>query len=138
MLRRGDVTRRVPYYFAVTRPGLELRPSQPLREFNTGDTRDGVSHANVYRFPTWPFGPPPDYRAARQWCRTAARTSTRSSSTSRSSTSARSVWVSSENAVIDPWILGSADENDVQGQGATPININNFTFGYQADVGAAA
>jgi len=48
------------------------------------------------------------------------------------------VWVSSENAIIDPWILGSADENDVQGQGATPININNFTFGYQADVGAAA
>ena len=39
--------------------------------------------------------------------------------------------------MIDPWILGSADENDVQGQGATPININNFTFGYQADVGAA-
>ena len=27
------------------------------------------------------------------------------------------VWVSSENAIIDPWILGSADENDVQGQG---------------------
>ena len=25
VLRRGDVTRRVPYYFAVTRPGLELR-----------------------------------------------------------------------------------------------------------------
>jgi hypothetical protein len=47
------------------------------------------------------------------------------------------VWLAGEGAVIDPWILGSADENDVQGQGATPINVNNYTFGYRGDVGAA-
>ena len=41
------------------------------------------------------------------------------------------MWLAGDGALIDPWILGSADENDVQGQGATPINVNNFTFGYR-------
>jgi minor extracellular serine protease Vpr len=138
VLRRGDATRRIPYYFAVTRPGLELRPSQPLREFNTGDTRDGVSHANVYRFPTWPFGPPPDYRNGPAMVQDGAEDLYTILLDEPVVNFGAAVWVSSENAIIDPWILGSADENDVQGQGATPININNFTFGYQADVGAAA
>jgi minor extracellular serine protease Vpr len=138
VLRRGDATRRIPYYFAVTRPGLELRPSQPLREFNAGDTRDGVSHANVYRFPTWPFGPPPDYRNGPAMVQDGAEDLYTILLDEPVVNFGAAVWVSSENAIIDPWILGSADENDVQGQGATPININNFTFGYQADVGAAA
>ena len=137
VLRRGEASRRVPYYFAVTRPGLELRPSQPLREFNTGDTRDGVSHANVYRFPTWPFGPPPDYRSGPAMVQDGAEDLYSILLDEPVVNFGAAVWVSSENAVIDPWILGSPDENDVQGQGATPININNFTFGYQADVGAA-
>ena len=47
------------------------------------------------------------------------------------------VSAASAGALIDPWILGSPDENDVQGQSATPVNVNNFTFGYQLDVGAA-
>ena len=138
VLRRGDATRRIPYYFAVTRPGLELRPSQPLREFNAGDTRDGVSHANVYRFPTWPFGPPPDYRNGPAMVQDGGEDLYTILLDEPVVNFGAAVWVSSENAIIDPWILGSADENDVQGQGATPININNFTFGYQADVGAAA
>jgi hypothetical protein len=40
-------------------------------------------------------------------------------------------------AVADPWVLGSKDENDVQGYAGTPVNVNSLTFGYQLDIGAA-
>ena len=138
VLRRGDATRRIPYYFAVTRPGLELRPSQPLREFTSGDTRDGISYAGTYRFPTWPFGPPPDYRSGPAMVQDGAEDLYTILIDEPVVNFGAAVWVSSANAIIDPWILGSADENDVQGQGATPVNVNNFTSGYQFDVGAAA
>jgi hypothetical protein len=47
------------------------------------------------------------------------------------------VIASSEGAVIDPWVLGSRDENDVQGAAGTPVNVNSLTFGYRAQIGAA-
>jgi hypothetical protein len=34
-------------------------------------------------------------------------------------------------------VLGSKDENDVQGYSATPVNVNALTFDYSVDVGAA-
>ena len=137
VLRRGDTTRRIPYYFAATRPGLELRPSQPLREFNTGDTRSGVSHADVYRFPTWPFGAPPDYNNGPAMVQDGAEDLYTYLLDEPAVNFGASVWASGAGARIDPWILGSPDENDVQGQTATPVNVNNYTFGYQFDVGAA-
>ena len=137
VLRRGDVTRRIPYYFAVTRPGLELRPSAPLREFNTGDTRDGASHANVYRFPSWPFGPPADYPSGPSMLQDGAEDLYSVLIDEPVVNFGAAVWLSGAGALIDPWVLGSPDENDVQGQGATPINVNNFTFGYRFDVSAA-
>ena len=138
VLRRGDITRRIPYYFAVTRPGLELRPAAPLREFNTGDTRDGVSHASAYRFPSWPFGPPADYPSGAAMIQDGAEDLYTALLDEPVVNFGAAVWLSGDGALIDPWILGSADENDVQGQGATPVNVNNFTFGYRLDVGAAA
>jgi hypothetical protein len=39
---------------------------------------------------------------------------------------------------INPWLLGSPDENDVQGQAATPVNVNALTPDYRLPVGAAA
>ncbi len=137
VLRRGDVTRRIPYYFAVTRPGLELRPAAPLREFNTGDTSDGVSYANEYRFPSWPFGPPPDYQTGPGMVQDGAEDLYTALLDEPVVNFGAAVWAAGAGALIDPWILGSPDENDVQGQGATPINVNNFTFGYRIDVGAA-
>jgi minor extracellular serine protease Vpr len=138
VLRRGDVTRRIPYYFAVTRPGLELRPpAAPLREFNTGDTRDGASHANAYRFPSWPFGPPADYPDGPGMVQDGAEDLYSVLIDEPVVNFGAAVWLSATGALIDPWILGSPDENDVQGQGATPINVNNFTFGYRVDVSAA-
>jgi minor extracellular serine protease Vpr len=139
VLRRGDVTRRIPYYFAVTRPGLELRPpAAPLREFNTGDTRDGASHANAYRFPSWPFGPPAEYPTGPGMVQDGAEDLYTALLDEPVVNFGAAVWLTGAGAVIDPWILGSPDENDVQGQGGTPINVNNFTFGYRLDVGAAA
>ena len=137
VLRRGDITRRIPYYFAVTRPGLELRPAAPLREFNTGDTRDGVSHASTYRFPSWPFGPPADYPSGAPMIQDGAEDLYTALIDEPVVNFGAAVWLSGGGALIDPWILGSPDENDVQGQGATPVNVNNFTFGYRIDVGAA-
>ena len=138
VLRRGDITRRIPYYFAVTRPGLELRPAAPLREFNTGDTRDGVSHASTYRFPSWPFGPPADYPSGPAMVQDGAEDLYTTLIDEPVVNFGAAVWLAGDGALIDPWILGSPDENDVQGQGATPVNVNNFTFGYRIDVGAAA
>ena len=40
-----------------------------------------------------------------------------------------------QGALIHPWLLGSPDENDVQGYPGTPVNVNSLTFGYRADVG---
>ena len=116
VLRRGDVTRRIPYYFAVTRPGLELRPAAPLREFNTGDTRRRRLARERVPLPVVavrPAGRLPS-GAGDDAGRRRGPLHDRSS-TSPSSTSASRSWLAGDGALIDPWILGSPDENDVQG-----------------------
>jgi hypothetical protein len=40
-------------------------------------------------------------------------------------------------SLVHPWLLGSKDENDVQGYAGTPVNVNSLSLGYQFDVGAA-
>ena len=35
-------------------------------------------------------------------------------------------------------MLGSPDENDVQGYAGTPVNVNNLTLDFPLDIGAAA
>jgi hypothetical protein len=47
------------------------------------------------------------------------------------------VIASSPGSLVDPWLLGSVDENDVQGYDGTPVNVNSFMFNYKVDVGAA-
>jgi hypothetical protein len=44
---------------------------------------------------------------------------------------------SSRNAVIDPWLLGSLDENNVQGETGTPMNVNPLTFDFGLAISAA-
>jgi len=48
-----------------------------------------------------------------------------------------SVIASSANSLIDPWVLGSKDESDVQGYAGTPVNVNDLTIDARADVQAA-
>ena len=44
---------------------------------------------------------------------------------------------SSAGSLVHPWVLGSRDENDVQGYAGTPVNVNNLTIDYPLDIGAA-
>jgi hypothetical protein len=43
-----------------------------------------------------------------------------------------------QGALVEPWFLGSLNENDVQGYSGTPVNVNALTFEYQFDNGVAA
>ena len=43
----------------------------------------------------------------------------------------------SANAIIDPFFLGSPDQNDVQGYAGTPVNVNGYMFDYHVDLGVA-
>jgi hypothetical protein len=48
-----------------------------------------------------------------------------------------SVISSTGGSFVDPWLLGSLDENDVEGYAGTPTNVNSFTPNYGVNVGAA-
>ncbi len=39
-------------------------------------------------------------------------------------------------ALVEPWFLGSLNEDDVQGYPGTPLNVNSLTFEYEFDNGA--
>jgi len=136
VLRKGDVTRRIPYLFIVTRPALETVRAVRLKRFQTGSTLGAGSRVDAYRYPAAPFGPPPDYvgPSMRQDGRERLYVTRLNAPAVNFGVS---VIVSSPGSFIDPWVLGSRDEQDVQGYAGTPINVNSLTFGYRADVGAA-
>jgi minor extracellular serine protease Vpr len=136
VLRRGDVTRRIPYAFTVERPGLESVPAVKLQALQGGDTRTGTSRAGAYRWPAAPFGPPPSYvgpptdedGAERLYVTELAQPAVNMGV---------AVVAQTPNSLIDPFFLGSPDENDVTGYTGTPVNVNGYLYGYRADVQAA-
>jgi hypothetical protein len=136
VLRNGAVTRRIPYLFSITRPGLEGVPPGPMKKFLLGNTLVGVSRANQYRYPTSPFGPPPDYTGPPMQ-QTGAEKLYVMRVNKNVANIGVSVVIASNGAIIDPWMLGSPDENDVQGYAGTPVNVNGLMFDYRVDVGAA-
>ena len=136
VLRRGSVTRRIPYLFLVTRPKLDGQPVHSLRKFILGDTRQGTSNVNAYRYPTSPFGPAPDYFGPAQNEPGAEQLYSLHVSAPAANAGV-AVIAQSSNSLIDPWFLGSADENNVQGYAGTPVDANVLTFAYRADVEAA-
>jgi subtilisin family serine protease len=137
ILRRGEITRKVPYALLVTRPGLESAPVVPLRQLQTGDTRRGVSRAAVYRYPAAAFGPAANYVGA-PVNEDGAETLYRIRLDDPSINVGAAVILSSPGSLVHPWVLGSPDENDVQGYAGTPVNVNNLTVDYPLDIGAAA
>jgi hypothetical protein len=137
LLRRGTLTRKIPYAMLVTRPGLARVPVVPLRFIQEGDTRRGVSHASVYRYPAAAFGPAPSYSGPPVEETGAERVYSISLHDPAVNVGA-AVIAASEGSLVHPWLLGSRDENDVQGFAGTPVNVNNLTIDYQVDVGAAA
>ncbi|MBA3364733.1 MAG: S8 family serine peptidase, partial [Actinobacteria bacterium] len=139
VLRQGETIRRIPYLFSVTRPGLELKKDEPIRlkRFQIGDTRKGTSRANVYRYPSAPFGPAPNFTGPAVDEDGAERVYVTKIERPVANLGVAVIASSPANALIHPWFLGSLDENDVQGYAGTPVNVNGFTVDYLADIGAA-
>ena len=121
----------------VTRPGLEQAPVVPLGQFQSGDTRKGVSRASVYRYPAAAFGPAPSYTGA-PVNEDGGETLYRIRIDEVAVNVGAAVVLSSPGSLVHPWLLGSPDENDVQGYAGTPVNVNNLTVDFPLDIGAAA
>jgi minor extracellular serine protease Vpr len=136
VLTGNGVSRRVPYEFLVERPALRDVPATKLAKLQTGDTASGASRVSVYCCPLEPFGPPPNYTGT---------TMNEDGSEHLYFTDVNqpivnlgvSVLASGPGALIDPFVLGSKDENDVQGYAGIPTDVNALTFDLNVDVGAA-
>ncbi len=137
VLRRGAVTRRIPYAFFVTRPGLHTVPARTLGRIQSGSTKSGQSFADRYRFPAAPFGHSPDYGVGPDMREDGAERLYSIRLRRRVVNVGAAVVSSSRSSLIDPFFLGSKDENDVEGYVGTPTNINGLTLGYRLPVGAA-
>jgi minor extracellular serine protease Vpr len=136
LLRRGAALRRVPYAFFVSKPALASSVPRRLLARQVGDTRRGESRVSVYRFPAAPFGPHPTYTGPAVLEDGSERLYVTHIDEPVVNFGVSVVdWAST--AVVDPWLLGSADENDVEGYAGTPVNVNSFTANYRSNVGAA-
>jgi hypothetical protein len=120
----------------ITRPGLSQASVLPLRQFVTGDTRKGVSRASAYKYPAAAFGPAPSYSGSPVE-EDGAEVLYRIRLDDPSINVGAAVIASSAGSLVHPWMLGSPDENDVQGYAGTPVNVNNLTIDYPLDIGAA-
>ncbi len=135
VLRKDDVTRRIPYEFTVERPALESVAPVRLAATQSGDTR-GTGKVSAYRWPAAPFGPPASYSgppmnedgAERLYVTELAQPAVNMGV---------AVLLQGAGTRIDPFFLGSRDENDVTGYTGTPVNVNGYLYGYRADVQAA-
>jgi hypothetical protein len=47
------------------------------------------------------------------------------------------VAVEAATGLVHPWFLGSPNERDVQGYAGTPVNVNELTYDFGIDIGAA-
>jgi hypothetical protein len=138
VLRRGGIVRRIPYAFFVTRPALQNASPVRLRRFQNGTTARGISLVSAYRWPAAPFGYPPSFTGPSMIEDGAERVYFVPHLSRPVVNLGVSVVSTGPNTVIDPWLLGSLDENDVQGQAGTPVDVNPLTFDYGLAIGSAA
>jgi hypothetical protein len=134
VLRRGTVERRVPYAFMVERPVLRDAPVTKLQKLQIGDTRSGPNDVSTYCCPSEPFGPPPAY-VGKPMNEDGAEQLY--SVDIEQPVANFGVSVLASTGLVDPWVLGSKNENDVQGYAGTPVDVNELTFDAHVDVGAA-
>jgi minor extracellular serine protease Vpr len=134
ILQKGTTTRRIPYFFFVDRPALAADPVKPLKVGGlvAGETSKGTSKVSAYRFPVAPFGvdpgsPPMDEMGAEH---------VYSFDVKRPVANA-GVSVLLQDGSVDPFFLGSRDENSVQGYAGTPVDVNGLTFDSGIPVSAA-
>ncbi len=136
VLTQNGVQRRVPYGFLLERPALRNLTAVKLKGLQTGSTATGTSTVSVYCCPLAPFGPPPDYSGP---------TMNEDGSEHLYYVDVNepivnlgvSVLASSAGSLIDPFVLGSKDENDVQGYAGIPTDVNALTYDANFDIGAA-
>ncbi|HEY8791459.1 MAG TPA: S8 family serine peptidase [Gaiellaceae bacterium] len=136
LLRRGDVTRKIPYEFFVGRPKLGLLQPKRLERLQLGDTVNGPNRVSAYCCPSEPFGPSPDYIGA-PMNETGTETLYVTSINQPVANIGVAIEGSSPGSSIDPWFLGSANERDVQGYAGTPVNVNALMYDFSTDIGAA-
>ncbi|MGZ4334704.1 MAG: S8 family serine peptidase [Gaiellaceae bacterium] len=136
VLSGNGVQRRVPYAFLVERPALRAVAAVPLKKEQVGDTSKGTSRVSVYCCPAEPFGPPPAYVGA-PMNEDGSETLYSFDVDQPIVNFGVSVLGASAGALIDPFVLGSKDENDVQGYAGIPTDVNSLTFDSGFDVGAA-
>jgi subtilisin family serine protease len=137
VLLTGDgVTRRVPYSFLIERPALRDVAAARLRKTQVGNTAAGSSRVSVYCCPSEPFGPPPSYTGA-PMNEDGAEHLYYTDVTEPVVNFGVSVLAASPGALVDPFVLGSKDESDVQGYAGIPTDVNPLTFDGGFDIGAA-
>jgi minor extracellular serine protease Vpr len=134
VLRRGDVARRVPYFFLVDRPALAGASVVTLRKLQSGDTRIGVDRVEAYRYPVAPFGNAPDTPSMLE----DGNETVYETFVDRPAVNVGvAIVAETAGARVDPFYLGAQDESTVQGFAGTPVNVNALTSGYLQPVGAA-
>ena len=137
VLQRGPDRIRIPYDFTVVQPKIGLAPRSALKRNQTGSTANGTDFVDLYRFPTFPFGPPPNYTGPGMLENGGEHVYTLDVKP-RAANAGAAIVASGFGALVEPWLLGSLNEDDVQGYPGTPVNVNGLTFEYQFDTGAAA
>jgi hypothetical protein len=136
VLRRGAARIRVPYYFSVELPQIGRAPRVAIRANQLGDTSQGTSFVNAYRFPAEPFGPPASYTGPPMNEDGAEHVYTVHVN-SHVANAGAAIVAEGTGALVEPWFLGSLNEDDVAGYPGTPVNVNGLTFTYQFDNGVA-
>src|SRR5262249_50183607 len=109
----------------------------PLKRSQTGTTRKGADHADVYRWPTAGLGP--FLQSVLGGTNEVGADKLYSLDLEKRAVNVGAAIISqSATALIDPWFLGAKDENDVLGFAGTPADVNGAqTFEYRLPVGAA-
>jgi minor extracellular serine protease Vpr len=136
VLSGNGVQRRVPYAFLVERPALANAPVVQLKKEQIGSTTSGTNRVSVYCCPSEPFGPPPTY-VGTPMNEDGAEHLYSYDVDAPIINFGVSILASTPGSLVDPFVLGSKDENDVQGYAGTPTDVNALTFDANADVGAA-
>jgi minor extracellular serine protease Vpr len=136
LLRRGSVTRKIPYEFYVGRPQLAQLEAKRLVKFQVGTTAKGPNRVSAYCCPAAPFGPPPDYFGAAM-DQSGSETLYVTSIDTPVANLGVAVEAAQAGSQVDPWFLGSPNERDVEGYAGTPVNANQLMFDYHVDLGAA-
>jgi hypothetical protein len=136
VLTMNGATRRIPYSFLVERPALAAITPAKLAKLQIGNTAQGTSKVSQYCCPSEPFGPPAAYTGAPM---------NEDGSEHLYYTDINqpvvnfgvSILGETAGAFVDPFVLGSKDENDVEGYAGIPTDVNDLTYDANLDVGAA-